>query len=973
MESLRGKDGVNPNWPADWVDRLTKSVQEHESSRRLTLGKTSRYDKLRVLGRGGMGVVYRAMDRVLSREVALKELVDPLGAPAEARTRFLEEARLAATLQHPNIVPIFDAGEYEGQVFLAMQLIDGSGLEGRKMELREAVAAIRDAARAVHFAHERGIIHRDLKPSNVMVDKTGRVYVTDFGLARRSDSAARMTLTGTIIGTPIYMPPEQARGTETDARSDVYSLGATLYELASGKPPFSGPNELAILKHVLLDEPPFPRKHAPSLPQDLESVIVKAMDKKPAGRYGTAAALADDLDRWLRSEPVEAPVRGTFYRVRKKIARHRWRVLATAATIGFLASTGAFAWPYVQARRAYLAAMAAENPARRRQLLEIASSHDERARQALKDLDEQDKSAGDRRIEVLTHDKERGEEEARARENRLKAISALTGSFHKDVDLLDFSAAEEKLAQLRAKNAEDLDALQSRLLKAQFESGLATLTDQATKLDSPAFQETFQRLRSERFQHQKDRDLKLGKAALDFASRVERNSPGLKLAWLDRADSLDCRPSELYELRGLVHLKLGNVEKASLDFERFRKLTPQSPIPPEYADLFVELASTTRQDQALKLLKEALAINPRHAGALHLQSVLRYREGAAPLEVLLALKEVQTADPARKPATEHVEAAMKYLREVAEKTWALDDKASRLSEWAKAIGLTEPVLRGAPADPPGPLLELAKMYRRLGQLEKALSVARRARESDESFLVRSQILFVMGQQEPRALADALREIDKALADPRFARAWYWRGIIRDALRLPDTAKDFAEASRRGLKGADLFMRRARSALAEGAADDVVRLAGQALAEAGPNEDEFVAMLAESGGNSLAEASLQLRIRCLYYRARGSYRKADYGACREDCEKILSIDPTHREALYHQGLALHDLKKYPEAVETFTKLIALDDKDPDALVARGSSRLMQRDLTGWEDYEQALKVASPDWPDRTRIKEKLLKR
>src|SRR6185369_4768081 len=299
---------------------------------------------------------------------------------------------------------------------------------------------------------------------------------------------------------------------------------------------------------------------------------------------GTAAALADDLDRWLRSEPVEAPVRGTFYRVRKKIARHRWRVLATAATIGFLASTGAFAWPYVQARRAYLAAMAAENPARRRQLLEIASSHDERARQALKDLDEQDKSAGDRRIEVLTHDKERGEEEARARENRLKAISALTGSFHKDVDLLDFSAAEEKLAQLRAKNAEDLDALQSRLLKAQFESGLATLTDQATKLDSPAFQETFQRLRSERFQHQKDRDLKLGKAALDFASRVERNSPGLKLAWLDRADSLDCRPSELYELRGLVHLKLGNVEKASLDFERFRKLAPQSPIPPEYAD-----------------------------------------------------------------------------------------------------------------------------------------------------------------------------------------------------------------------------------------------------------------------------------------------------------------------------------------------------------------------------------------------------
>ena len=336
--------------PGDWVNRLSDSIRDHESTRRRFRSQPPRYEVRGELGRGGMGVIYRAWDSQLGREVALKVLSLDAADSAEARERFLREAQLAAQLSHPNIVPVYDSGEHEGQIFLAMQLIDGPTLDRSKLQLKDALTAMRDAARAVQHAHEHGIIHRDLKPSNLMIDRQGRVFVADFGLARRSDGAAGLTLSGCIMGTPAYMPPEQARGQAVDARSDVYSLGATMYEVLSGKAPFSGPNGMEVMKAVLLDEPPFPRRHNPAIPKDIEAVIVKAMAKSPSARYATAGELADDLQHWLKGEAVRAPMRGTLYRFRKKVLRHRWRVLAGAAAAAFFSLGVFFLWYH---RRSY--------------------------------------------------------------------------------------------------------------------------------------------------------------------------------------------------------------------------------------------------------------------------------------------------------------------------------------------------------------------------------------------------------------------------------------------------------------------------------------------------------------------------------------------------------------------------------------------------------------------------------------------
>ncbi len=321
----------------DWVGPLSSSLRTHERERGEVRTSLPRYEIVEEIKRGGMGVVYRAWDPQLGREVALKVLLED--SDAEARRRFLREAQLAAQLHHPNIVPVYDTGECMGQVYLAMLLIDGATLDKAGLDLRGSMAAVRDAARAIDFAHQKSVVHRDIKPSNVMVDRQGRVYVTDFGLARKTDAAAKLTLTGVVLGTPAYMAPEQAQGQGADSRSDVYSLGATLYELSTGQPPFSGPDPVAILLDTALKEPPPPRSRRPGLPRDVETIVLKAMERDPARRYATAGAMAEDLQRCLDGEPILARPPGVARRARRFLARHRWLLpagsVAAAAALAF--------------------------------------------------------------------------------------------------------------------------------------------------------------------------------------------------------------------------------------------------------------------------------------------------------------------------------------------------------------------------------------------------------------------------------------------------------------------------------------------------------------------------------------------------------------------------------------------------------------------------------------------------------------
>ncbi|HYE99402.1 MAG TPA: serine/threonine-protein kinase, partial [Planctomycetota bacterium] len=305
-----------------------------------------RYVKVERLGEGGMGTVHRAWDTDLSRWVALKLLT--AARDAEARERFLREARTAARLDHPGIVTVYDAGQDGEECYIAMKLVEGRSLHGSRPAPREAARLIREAALAVHDAHLRGIVHRDLKPGNLLLDRSGRVFVSDFGIAREIRVDTRLTASGSLLGTPAYMAPEQARDDRSAVgpATDVYALGATLYELVAGAPPFQDDNLYELLTKVVQEEPP-------PLAGDRELAIVAAhcLEKDPALRYASAEALAEDLRRYLEGEPLAARPPGLLERVRRAVLRRPLRTAAPALVLLLLLALGGWSLTAV-ARRA---------------------------------------------------------------------------------------------------------------------------------------------------------------------------------------------------------------------------------------------------------------------------------------------------------------------------------------------------------------------------------------------------------------------------------------------------------------------------------------------------------------------------------------------------------------------------------------------------------------------------------------------
>ena len=326
---------------ADLVQTAIPCRSEHQKpGRGPDLGKWSRYQLWELLGRGGMGKVYRAYDPQLKRQVAIKVLD---GREPEWAARFVREARAQARVDHPNIASIFEVGEWQEQPYIVMQLIKGSMFHEASVEmtLEQKILVLKQAAEGMHEAHRSGLVHRDIKPANIMVerDESGNYtpYVLDFGLAF-FETDHELTVDGALLGTPMYMAPEQVRGEldKLDRRTDVYGLGVTLYQVLTGHPPFQAKSRATLLMDILEKEPEKPRHLAPELPADVETILLKCLARERDQRYQSARALADDLGRFLDGEPIAARPAGWWYLLSKKLHKYRTTVAVTVTALVLL-------------------------------------------------------------------------------------------------------------------------------------------------------------------------------------------------------------------------------------------------------------------------------------------------------------------------------------------------------------------------------------------------------------------------------------------------------------------------------------------------------------------------------------------------------------------------------------------------------------------------------------------------------------
>ena len=898
-----------------------------------------KYVRTERLGSGGMGEVWKALDTELNRWVALKFLKDE---DPSVVARFQREAKTAAALSHSNIAAIYEVGEIDGRHFIAMQHIQGRTMaKFPKKDRRLIVRLFRDAARAIDHAHRHGIIHRDLKPENLMVEEREEgwaVVVLDFGLARPIEGGEKLSQSGEVYGTAPYMSPEQARGEHLDERADVYALGATMYDVLTGKAPFEAGNLLEVIRKVGHDEPVRPRKINPRIHRDLETIVMKCLEKDRERRYSNARELADDLERFLNSDPIVARPPSTLYRLKMKLGKRK-AVVATGAA-GFLGmiivaalilkghekvvDARAEAGTHVDLARLkidQLDQMMRVDEDRTVQIERLAAGAREELDAALRICPEHEEACFEmgrmfalmqrtgKAIEFFTRAIKLAPRQAKAYLGR----AALNLEIYEDLRhfgregrVLDESEQSRKVLGRLIEDLKKVRALSSEVPLLKYAEGMVLFAQGGYAEAAARFGQYLELAPA-------DADGWLWRGhALGHAKAPEE-----AIQSLTRALKLRPRLAGAYVLRGIAHYDLDRFDEAIADYDRAIALNPKDPV----AHLNRGNAKDMKglYDEAIADMSKAIDLNPKYGGAYINRGHAKGLKGLHD-EAIADLSKAIELDP--KDDNAFLNRGNEYQLK------GLHDAG--IADYNKALELN-------PKDPKiwtarGSAKSRKKLFdEAIADLEEALKLDPKYAPAynNRGWAKRSKGRHV------EAIADFTRAVE---LDPKLEVAWGNRALSKHDLgRYDEAIADHEQCIKLNPGDFKNYVNRGVSRQAKGLVDEAIA--------------DFTKAIALEPKDWLA------------WMNRG-YSKSEMGRLDEgiaDMTKAIELAPEEKDSYINRGVAYSKKGLEDLAIADHAKVIALDPKEPLGYYNRALAlEKLGRFDEARTDFEKALAVAQPGW-------------